>query len=135
MNPESPWGDALPLTGCAVVPPRELTPRAPPKSRPARSQPAVVKKVLALNRFLDRTAGRLTSAAALVWMMLLRDERGGVARTAVTDLARRCGLSVRTVKRRLAELKALGVVEVLTPGTRSSGPTGYQLHATAPDEG
>ena len=80
-----------------------------------------------LNRFLDRTARTLHPTAALVWLLLLRDERGGTARTAVTDLARRSGLSPRTVKQGLAELKAAGLVEVGPGGSQDTGPTVYTV--------
>jgi DNA-binding IclR family transcriptional regulator len=86
-----------------------------------------VTKLLALNRFLDGTARALHPSAALVWVQLLRDERGGAACAAVTDLARRCGLSPRTVKRRLAELKVRGLLSVVQPGTREAGATVYRL--------
>lgn len=129
---EPPWGAAEPLLGCAVVGPREPPQRPPERVRASR--PAVVVKIQTLNRFLDHAARSLTPAASLVWMTLLRDERGGTARTAVTDLARRCGLSDRTVKRHLAVLKKRGLVEVAVPGARGAGPTEYRLHATAREE-
>jgi DNA-binding transcriptional ArsR family regulator len=88
-----------------------------------------VVKLLVLNRFLDHTVRTLHPSAALVWLQLLRDERGGTARTAVSDLARRCGLSPRTVKRRLAELRTCGLLEVVEQGTRETGPTMYKLRA------
>lgn len=126
---DPPWGAAPPLTGCDVVRAPEPADRA--RKRPKSARPPVVVKLLALNRFLDTTARELTPAAALVWVTLLRDERGGTARTAVTHLARRCGLSDRTVKRHLAVLKKRGLVEVVIPGARGAGPTEYRLHATA----
>lgn len=127
MIPEPPWGAAQPLAGCDVIrsPGAALPERPPPNTK----RPAVVVKLLALNQFLDRTARTLHPSAALVWLQLLRDERGGTARTAVTDLARRCGLSPRTVKRRLAELKAAHLVEVVQCGSQDTGPTIYKLRA------
>jgi DNA-binding transcriptional ArsR family regulator len=121
-----PWGDAKPLVGCEVV---RTTDGAPlPQPRPAKKKRSpVVVKLVAMNRFLDTTARSLHPSAALVWLMLLRDERGGTARTAVTDLAKRCGLSPRTVKRRLAELKTCGLLKVVEPGTPETGPTTYKL--------
>ncbi len=129
MIPEPPWGAAQPLAGCEVIRPTDTAPaaRPPPKTK----RPAVVVKLLALNRFLDRTARTLHPSAALVWMQLLRDERGGTARAAVTDLARRCGLSPRTVKRRLADLKVAGLVEVVKGGSQDTGPTVYKLRSVS----
>ena len=128
MTPEPPWGHAQPLAGCEVIRSADTVLPARAQAR-KQKQPAVVVKLLALNQFLDRTAQTLHSSAALVWLQLLRDERGGTARTAVTDLARRCGLSSRTVKRRLAELKECGLLEVVEAGTREVGPTTYKLRS------
>jgi DNA-binding transcriptional ArsR family regulator len=122
------WGNAQPLAGCEVIRPTGAAPKAERAVKTGR--PAVVAKILALNRFLDATARTLQPSAALVWLQLLRDERNGTARTAVTDLARRCGLSARTVKRRLAELKACGLVTVVRQGRRDVGPTAYRLSPT-----
>lgn len=128
MTPEPPWGDARPLAGCEVIQPTD----APQVGTRLRKNPrsAVVVKLLTLNRFLDGTARTLHPSAAIVWLQLLRDERDGTACAAVTDLARRCGLSARTVKRRLAELKALGLLRVVAPGTRGAGATVYRLRPT-----
>lgn len=127
MKPEPPWGDAQPLAGCEVIRP---TIAALPECTPQKTKrPAVVVKLQTLNWFLDRTARTLHPSATVVWLQLLRDERGGTARTAVTDLARRCGLSPRTVKRRLAELKAAQLVEVVQCGSQDTGPTIYKLRA------
>jgi DNA-binding IclR family transcriptional regulator len=48
----------------------------------------------------------------------------------VTDLARRCGLSPRTVKRRLTELKTCGLLKVVESGSRETGPTIYKLRSS-----
>jgi len=63
-----------------------------------------------------------------VWLLLWRDERGGTARTAVSDLARRSGVSGRTVKRALRTLRRRGLVEVVRRGSPSAGPAVYRLH-------
>jgi DNA-binding transcriptional ArsR family regulator len=84
--------------------------------------------MLTFNRFLDRTARKLHPSAALVWLLLLRDERNDAARTAVSDLARRAGLSERTVKRHLHTLKDRGLIEVIKAGKPETGPTTYKLH-------
>jgi DNA-binding transcriptional ArsR family regulator len=132
MTPEPPWGDAQPLAGCEVISSTDAA--LPTRARQGlrkKKRPAVVVKLLALNRFLDRTVQTLHPSAALVWLQLLRDERGGTARTAVTDLARRCGLSPRTVKRHLAELKACGLLTVVKSGSRDSGPGVYKLRSVS----
>jgi DNA-binding transcriptional ArsR family regulator len=64
-----------------------------------------------------------------VWLQLLRDERGGTACAAVADLARRCGLSPRTVKRHLAELRRRGLLVVVREGSPEAGAAVYRLRA------
>jgi len=126
VTPKPMWNGAVPLSGCDVIRP-PTTPLARPP--PQNLRPAVVTKILALNQFLDRTARELHPSAALVWVLLLRDERSGTARTAVSDLARRAGVSERTVKRHLSALKACGLLEVVKAGKPDAGPTVYKLRA------
>ena len=85
---------------------------------------------MTLNRFLDRTARTLHPTAALVWLLLLRDERTGTASAAVADLARRAGVSVATVKRHLRTLRAAGLVVAVRRGRPTVGPTVYRLRPT-----
>jgi hypothetical protein len=133
MPADPPWGDAKPLAGCEVIrpPPTAATPSA--RGTPGKKKPnAVVEKIAAANVFLDRSAQTLPPAAALVWLLLWRDERGGTARTAVSDLARRSGLSARTVKRALAALRRGGFAVPVHRGTPGTGPAVYRLRATSP---
>ena len=130
MSTTKPWGDAAPLAGCDVI--RSPKPARTNKPSARLNRPPVVAKVLLLNRFLDATARDLHPSAALVWVQLLRDERAGTARTAVADLARRCGQSPRSIKRHLAVLKARGLLVVVEAGARGVAPTTYRLHATKP---
>ena len=130
MTSQPPWGEARPLAGCEVVRQMDDAPAARPA--PRRNRPLVVTKVLALNRFLDTCARTLHPSAAMVWLQLLRDERAGTARTAVSDLARRCGQSQRTVKRLLAQLKSRGLLNVVRPGSKDGGPNVYKLRTAKP---
>ncbi len=123
------WGDARPLSGCEVIRPPDPEP-APAYS--LRTKPGGVgKKLVMLNRFLDRSARTLSPSAALVWVLLWRDERGGTARTAVSDLARRSGLSPRTVKRALQALRTGVYLSPVHRGTPTTGPTVYRLWPTS----
>ena len=124
------WGDAKPLPGCEVIRSPPAADPPPVRVTPVRKKPnAVVEKIAAANLFLDRSA-QPSPAAALVWLLLWRDERGGTARTAVSDLARRSGLSARTVKRSLGALRRRGLVETVRHGSPSAGPTVYRLRPT-----
>ncbi len=121
-----PWADAKPLPGCEVIRPGATpAPARPPPKTPG----SVAKKLATVNRFLDRSARRLPPPAVVVWVLLWRDERGGTARTAVSDLAARSGLSPRTVKRQLRLLRDRGLIESDHRGTPTTGPTVYRLRA------
>lgn len=128
MSKPPPWGDAQPLSGCDVIRPPSA-PR-PPRSPAKKPMPAVVRKLLAANRFLDTHARTLTPVAVVVWALLWRDERDGVARTAVSDLARRAGGSEATVQRALRALREGGFIRALRRGYPTRGPTVYKVFAS-----
>ena len=81
-----------------------------------------------LNGFVDGIMGTLPRAAALVWVCLYRDTKpDGLARTAVTDLARRIGGDRRTVLRALRLLDERGLLEVVRRGGLGRGVSAYRV--------
>jgi DNA-binding transcriptional ArsR family regulator len=81
-----------------------------------------------LNGFVDGSMGTLPRAAALVWVCLWRDTKpDGLARTAVTDLARRVGGDRRTVLRALRLLTDRGLLEVVRRGGLGRGVSAYRV--------
>jgi DNA-binding transcriptional ArsR family regulator len=81
-----------------------------------------------LNGFVDGVMGTLPRAAALVWVCLWRDTKpDGLARTAVTDLARRVGGDRRTVLRALRLLTDRGLLEVVRRGGLGRGLSTYRV--------
>jgi len=81
-----------------------------------------------LNGFVDGIMGTLPRAAALVWVCLWRDTKpDGLARTAVTDLARRVGGDRRTVLRALRLLVERGLLEVVRRGGLGRGVSTYRV--------
>jgi CRP-like cAMP-binding protein len=105
---------------------RPVTP--PPPKRHTRSE-----RFAALNAFVDfgvASAG-LTPAEAIVWLVLFRDTKSdGTARTGQADIARRAGLSVRSVKLALRNLRSKGLVRVVRRGRLNAGPSTYRVHPT-----
>lgn len=98
-------------------------PAAKPKRR-TRSE-----RFATLNAFVDMGMADLTGAEAKVWLILFRDTKGtGTARTAQTDLARRAGLSVRSVKLALRSLTAKGMVRLVHRGRLNVGPSVHTVH-------
>lgn len=81
-----------------------------------------------LNAFLDMTAGTLTRAELLTWMILYRDTKpNGTARTAQSDIARRAGTDSRTIRRALQRLSALGLVRIVWQGGFRKGASAYAV--------
>ena len=82
----------------------------------------------AYNAFVDATLGGLGEAELRVWLILFRDVRDGVARTGMTDIARRAGLSRRGVVKAVAGLKRRRLVEVVARGSVNGSPNMYRVH-------
>jgi hypothetical protein len=81
-----------------------------------------------LNGFVDGVMGTLPRAAALTWVCLWRDTKpDGLARTAVTDLARRVGSDRRSVLRALRLLDDRGLLEVVRRGGLGRGVSAYRV--------
>ncbi len=103
--------------------PARPAPPEKPKSRTRSERFAV------LNAFVDTGMADLTGAETKVWLILFRDTRGtGTARTAQTDMARRAGLSVRSVKLALRSLTAKGMVRLVHRGRLNVGPSVHTVH-------
>ena len=87
-----------------------------------------------LNGFVDVTMAKLTGAEVRVWLVLFRDtKRDGTVRTGQTDIARRSGLSVRSVKGAVRSLVGRGILRVVTRGGLRTGPSRYGLRGVNPD--
>jgi Mn-dependent DtxR family transcriptional regulator len=70
----------------------------------------------------------LSDRAAKAWLVLWRDTKpNGLAKAAISDLARRMGCSAATAKRALAELKKLKLLEIEYRGGLGRGPSAYRL--------
>ena len=81
-----------------------------------------------LNGFVDGVMGTLPRAALATWVCLWRDTKpDGLARTAVTDLARRIGGDRRTVLRALRLLTDRGLLEVVRRGGLGRGVSAYRV--------
>jgi len=81
-----------------------------------------------LNGFVDGVMGTLPRAAALVWVCLWRDTKpDGLARTAVTDLARRIGGDRRTVLRALRLLADRRLLDTVRRGGLGRGVSTYRV--------
>ena len=119
------------LDGCEVLPLLDPTTdartaeRPPPKQKPNYRKTG--KRFELLNAFVDSVAHELTRSEILVWMILYRDTRNGIARTSQTDIARRAGTSTRTVCRAINRLRKRGLLIVVYLGGLNRGPSKYRV--------
>ncbi len=101
--------------------------RRPSKSPDAKDS-RQSSRFASINTFVDITMRGLSGRASLAWVVLWRDTKpNGIARTGITDLARRMGCSTATAKRALAELRTRKLIEVADRGRLGGGPSSYRL--------
>lgn len=104
------------------------------KGKPARHWTG--DRFAVLNAFVDFTAGTLTRAEVLVWLILYRDtKRDGTARTSQADLARRAGVNLATVKRAVVGLRRRRLVTRVAKGNLRRGPSVYRVYPLTPPPG
>ena len=82
-----------------------------------------------LNNFADFTLGELSRSEIVAWLILYRDTKNGIARTAQSDIARRGGLSSRSVASAVASLVEKRLVEVVRRGGLRQGPSIYRVRS------
>jgi hypothetical protein len=134
-----PVGQEPPPLAVGQEPP-PLNPRPPRERRPAagdggkaKGKAAAGERFKTLNAFADFTLAQLSRAEIAVWLILWRDTRGGIARTAYDDLARRAGCNRRNVGRALRRLEQLGLLQVVHRGGLGRGPSHYRVRPLVRD--
>jgi predicted transcriptional regulator len=85
-------------------------------SKPSKANGKAKGRFVLLNTFIDFTMGELSRADIIVWMILYRDSKEGIARTAQADIARRGKIDRRTVGRSLRRLAARGLLKIVHQG-------------------
>ena len=116
------------LAGCAVLPPMNNKPKRKPAPATEPKQPSKSRdRFKVLNNFVDFTLRELKAADVRVWFVLYRDTKDGTAATAQTDIARRAGVSVRTVHGSVKRLERLGLLKVIYRGRLNRGPSRYRV--------
>ena len=74
----------------------------------------------------------LLTSDALVWLAIFRNGRDGEATVSEQTIASQIGLSERTVKRAVAELKRMGLIEVTRGNNLKQTPSDYGLPNALP---
>jgi len=121
-----------------IIPPGQTLPpmltEEERKAVEARHRPAGKQKQTGrfhvLNTFVDASLRNVKKSAAKVWLILYRDTRDGLARTGQQDIARRAGVSDRTVRTALRELERGGLLVVHRKGSLNRGPSVYRVRST-----
>jgi predicted DNA-binding transcriptional regulator len=136
--------EALLLQGCDVLPPMHSPPlpnevntphqrsQGKSKEKPARRKTA--NRFAVLNAFVDFALAGLDRSEANVWLVLYRDTKAdGTARTSQADLARRAGVSDRTVRNAIKGLVGKGLLQVVYRGGIRRGASTYRVRSLPPN--
>jgi hypothetical protein len=117
--------------------PPPLTP-TPAADRDGRADEATGKpkgkrasagRFLCINAFIDATMGGLTPAERSVWFILWRDTKpSGLAETSQASLARRAGVSDRSIRTALRRLERMGLITIIRRGSLRRGASIYRVH-------
>ena len=96
--------------------------------KPHDTPPGKSERFQVLNDFVDVQMRELSHAAVRAWLVLYRDTKpNGLAKTGLTDLARRAGFSLSTAKRAVRELVDRGLAKPVHRGRKGSGPSVYRV--------
>jgi hypothetical protein len=118
-----------PLQGFECLAPASQSTPSAPASRGRRGKRERFTGML--NPFVELRLRELTRAEVVVWLILYRDERGGISRTAHSDMAKRGGLSTRAVVDAVKSLRKRGLLETVRRGRMNVGPSVHRLLAPA----
>ena len=77
--------------------------------------------------------GELSRGEIIVWIILYRDSKDGIARTAQADIARRGKIDRRTVGRSLRQLEARGLLKIVHQGGFRRGVSLYCVRGLIAD--
>lgn len=103
------------------------------KGKTASAKRRTGERFALLNAFVDFSMGGLSRAEIIVWMILYRDSKEGIASTAQTDVARRGNIDRRTVGRSLRRLTARGLLEIVRQGGFRRGVSRYRVRGLKAD--
>jgi hypothetical protein len=82
-----------------------------------------------INAFIDVTMGLLTPAERAAWLVLWRDTKpNGLATTSQMSMARRAGVSDRSIRTALRGLEQRGLVTEVHRGSLRRGASIYRVH-------
>ena len=116
------------LDGCEVLAPLQATgTRSPDGAKPSKPTKRTADRFRVLNAFVDCTAAELNRSEILVWFVLYRDTRDGIACTSQADIARRAGIDDRTVRRAIRRLEREMLLKTVYRGGLNRGASKYRV--------
>ena len=130
------------LPGCTVLPPMQPATNgrhgSPIGDQADGKQKTKAKKktgdrFAVLNAFIDFTLGELDRGEIVVWLILFRDTRDGLAQVSQVSIARRAGMTVRGVQKALGRLIDKGLVKIVRQGRVGKGASSYRIRPLPPD--
>ena len=135
------------LSGCGVLKPRDDieqhnslkvmaggTRDAGQKPKGTSNRRKTADRFAVLNSFIDITMANLTRNEIAVWLVLYRDSRDEIARTSQVDIARRAGVTDRTVRNVMRKLERRGLLKIVYRGGLNSGPSRYRVIPLEPEQ-
>ena len=118
------------LPGASVLPPMSIPNQDNETSKPTGRKPshkATRDRFAVLNEFVDLSLQGLTKAEIGTWLVLYRDTRNGTAKTSQAYIAKRLGVSSRSVRNAISKLAALGLLVVVYQGGLNKGLSVYRV--------
>jgi hypothetical protein len=119
--------------GRPIIPPGfilEPEHRSKPKATTAKANKQTATKGdkwIVLNAWVDVSIRDLSRAEIVTWLILFRDEREGISKTSQTDIARRGGLSSRSVATAVSSLLKKRLIKLIRRGGLRQGPSVYKV--------
>ena len=110
-----------------MLDPIENQPEPLPKIK-KKSKRIAGDRFAVLNSFVDGSMAGLTKTEIATWFILYRDTRNGTAQTSQADIARRAGVSDRSVRTAIKGLEKAGLLYVVYRGSLNAGPSRYRVN-------
>src|SRR5262245_56485790 len=119
-------GELPPMDGPAPSSNRRQQHQGENRAQPKR---ASAGRFQCINAFIDATMAMLTPAERAAWLILWRDTKpNGLAETSQMSMARRAGVSDRSIRTALRRLGQIGLITVVHRGSLRRGASVYRVH-------
>lgn len=118
------------LPGCSVLPPMEPATAPAANGKPKSRQRKAADRFAVLNAFVDGPMRELSRAEIATWLALYRDTWNGVAEASQKHIAKRTGMTDRTIRRAIGGLLRRKLLKLVYRGGLNRGASKYRLLRT-----